>query len=292
MNMKRILSCLLLGATYLLASAQDIVIYKTDGTQISIPVEGLDSIAFQDAGSGPIVPPNPNVTPITVENLVTTEWEDGGLNFSNDYTMTFTADQVTVKSGNDVAYQGGYTLENNVISFVMDGITYKSMAGLAGGGSVLIMKEAYEDGIENPAFVLVQKGKTVSTKKEDIQGQWVWWDEYLDPDNNLVKTARLSYKFDGDKFEIIIVGWGQKYTGTYTYENGIVKLNTTAGYTSREPGTGYGVGEGNLDPVTLEGIWWTLDKDHWNTPEDGLFFTVGDEAFSFIMMPSICKKKQ
>lgn len=291
--MKRIFSCLLLGASYLLANAQGIVVHKKDGSQIKVPIEQMDSIAFYDAEVGPVVPPDPNATPITVENLVASEWEDGGLGFSNGYTMTFTAEQVTVRQGEDVVYQGSYTLEDNVVSFVMNGTTYKSFAGLAGNGSVLIMKEVYEDGSENLGCILVQKGKTVSTKKEDIQGQWIWWEEYADNEGNDVRIVRLSYKFEGDSFEVIITPWGQRYTGTYTYENGIAKLSFQHGYTSREEGTGYGVGEGDLDPVTLECNWKPLFQEYWPMDSmEGLFFVVGDEACSILLMPCICNRKQ
>ena len=75
MNMKRIFSCLLLGASYLLANAQGLVIYKTDGSQIKIPIEQLENISFYDEGNGPDVPPDTNVTPITVENLIASEWK-------------------------------------------------------------------------------------------------------------------------------------------------------------------------------------------------------------------------
>ncbi len=293
MNMKRIFSCLLLGASCLLANAQGLVIYKTDGSQIKIPIEQLENISFYDEGNGPDVPPDTNVTPITVENLIASEWEDGGLDFSNGYTMTFTAEQVTVMQGEEVAYQGSYTLEDNVVSFFMNGTTYKSFAGLAGGGSVLIMKEIYDEGPENLGFVLVQKGKTISTKKEDIQGQWLWWDEYTDNEGNDVKIVRLSYKFEGDNFEVIITPWGQRYTGTYTYENGIAKLSFQQGYTSREEGTGYGVGEGDLDPVTLECNWKPLYEEYWPMQDmEGPYFVVGDEACAILMMPSVCVRKK
>ena len=294
MNMKRILSCLLLSASYLLSNAQGIVVYQTDGTQIKIPCEQIDSITFYQSGGGSVIPVDPSVQPVTVQDLTTSEWEDGGLGFSNDYTIFFSPNMMMmVKQGDDVIHQGSYTLEDNVVSFFMDGITYKSMPGLAGGQSVLIMKEVFEDGNENFAFLLVQKGKPVSTKKEDIQGQWVWWEEYLDNDSNPVKEARLSYKFEGDRFEMILVAWGQKYTGTYTYENGIVSLQMTNAYTSREEGTGEGWGPGDLDPVTLECDWKPLYREYWSFETmQGPFFVIGDEAFSGIMMPSICKRKK
>lgn len=296
-NMKRILACLLLSASYLLTSAQGIIVYKTDGTQIKVPYEQLDSIAAYQTDDGPVVPPSPGVDPITIDDLAGI-WEDGGLGFDDGYTMTFsyTNDNVLVKQNDEIVYQGQYTLENNVVSFVIDGVTYKSAAGLAGGKSVLVMKRVIEDlnrgTYEDLAFILVKKGKTVSTRKEDIQGQWVWWETYVDEETGETeRDARISHKFDGNTMELILPAWGKKYVGTYTYENGFIHFEITEGYTSREPGTGYGVGEGDLDLSTLEGTWNTLYREHWEFDSlDGWFFVVGDEAYSFIMMPCVCTK--
>ena len=289
-NMKRILACLLIGASYLLTSAQGIIVYKTDGTQIKVPYEQLDSIAAYQTEDGPVVPPNPYVEPVTI-NALTGTWSDGGLDFSDGYSLVFTADQVTVNREGNLLYQGSYTLENNVVSFEIDGTHYESMAGLAGGQSVLIMKQVDIDPEygrnENLAFIVVKDGMTINTKKEDIQGQWAWWFGMGAEED---KTVRIAYKFDGDNFEIIIVPWGQRYTGTYTYDKGKVTLNTTAGYTSREPGTGDGWGEGDLDPVTLVGNWSTLNEDRWYNPTEGIFFAIGDEAFGVFLMPSFCTR--
>ena len=284
-NIKRTLACLILGASYLLTNAQGIIVYKTDGTQIKVPYEQLDSIAAYAADD--VTPPDAGVEPVTVNDL-TGEWEDGGLGFSNNFKLTFSGNQVTAEQDGNTVYQGDYTLNNNVVSFVINGTTYQSAAGLAGGKSVLIMKEVSEDGSENLAFILMKKGKTINTKKEDIQGQWCWWFKYSDDDQAVVRVA---YKFEGDNFEVIICPWGQRYTGTYTYEGGIVQLNTTAGYTSREEGTGNGSMEGDLDPVTLEAPWRVLYEENWHAPDGGLFFVVGNEAYSFILMPCICTKR-
>ena len=290
--MKRVLSCLLLSASYLLANAQGIIVYKTDGTQIKVPYEQLDSIAAYAADDGPIIPPEPYVLPVTIQDLMYSEWEDGGLGFNLGYSLIFTNDQVTVKQEGEMVYQGAYTLENNVVSFTMNGTTYKSIAGLAGGQSVLIMKEVYEDGQEMFAFAVVQKGKAINTKKEDIQGQWLWWFEYEVDEGVIERTIRVSYKFEGDNFDLIITPWGQRYTGTYTYENGIVHLNIQQGYTSREEGTGDGWGEGDLDPVTLEANWKPLYPEHWSFETmEGPFFVIGNEAFAALLMPSICTRK-
>jgi hypothetical protein len=290
-NMKRIFSCLLLGASYLLSNAQGIIVYKTDGTQIKVPYEQLDSIAAYQTDDGPVVPPNPYVEPVTI-NALTGTWSDGGLNNSRGYTLSFNNDNVLVQQEGNVVYQGQYTLENNVVSFDIDGTHYESMAGLAGGQSVLIMKEVNEDSEfgrnENLGFIVVKDGMTINTKKEEILGQWAcWWSGRVAGED---KTIRIAYKFEGDNFEVIIVPWGQKYTGTYTYDKGIITLDTKAGYTSREPGTGNGWGEGDLDPITLEGNWSTLNEDRWNAPGGGPFFAIGDQAFGLFLMPTFCTR--
>lgn len=288
-NSKRIFLCLLLGISYLLSNAQGVIVYKKDGTQIKVPYEQLDSIATYSTDD--VTPPDPGTQTITIQDLINSEWEDGGLGFSNGYSLVFTADRLTIKQEGEVVYQGTYTLENNVVTFNMNGTTYKSMAGLAGGQSVLIMKEVFESGYENLAFILVKSGKTVSTKKGDIQGQWLWWEEYED-DGVIERTVRISYKFEGDNFELIITPWGQRFTGTYTYENGIVHLNFQNGYTSREEGTGYGSGEGDLNPVTLECDWKPLYREHWSFDSlEGPFFVIGNEACAILLMPSFCTKK-
>lgn len=285
---KQIFPFLLLGAGYLSAEAQELIVYKTDGSTLEIPVAQMDSIVVRESTDDP---GGGSGGEGIVGNDLIGEWDDGGLGYSNDYSLTFTATQVTVSQSGSVVYQGAYTLADGMVSFTMDGTKYRSMAGLAGGGSTLIMKEVYEeeDGSEseNLAFIVVKKGMKVVTDKADIQGQWLWWMDYMGEE----KTVRISYAFDGDTFDIIIVAWGQRYKGTYTYEGGILELTTTEGYTSREPGTGYGVGEGNLDPVTLEGTWSTLDPENWFAPDGGLFLAVKNEACAILLMPSICTKK-
>lgn len=285
---KQIFPFLLLGAGYLSAEAQELIVYKTDGSTLEIPVAQMDSIVVRESTDDP---GGGSGGEGIVGNDLIGEWDDGGLGYSNDYSLTFTATQVTVSQSGSVVYQGAYTLADGMVSFTMDGTKYRSMAGLAGGESTLIMKEVYEeeDGSEseNLAFIVVKKGMKVVTDKADIQGQWLWWMDYMGEE----KTVRISYAFDGDTFDIIIVAWGQRYKGTYTYEGGILELTTTEGYTSREPGTGYGVGEGNLDPVTLEGTWSTLYQENWFAPERGLFLAVKNEACAILLMPSICTKK-
>lgn len=297
-NLKYALSCLLLGTGYLLSNAQGVVVYKTDGSQIKVPYEQLDSIAVYADDDNPV---NPSVDPISAIDL-SGEWEDGGLGYSCGYSLSFNKNDVFVKEDGNVVYQGQYTIENNVVSFVMDGVTYRSAAGLAGEKSVLMVKRVIVDTNqtrmtraadngeqEELAFVLVKKGKTINTNKADIQGQWLcWWTP--SPEEGMI--VRMAFKFEGDNFEVIITPWGQKYTGTYTYVNGIVTFNVKAGFTSRQEGTGYGSLWGDLDPVTLEGTWRTLYQEYWTFVDGGPFIAIGDEAFGLILLPSLCTRKK
>ena len=298
-NMKRILSCFALSASYFLANAQGIIVYKTDGTQIKVPFEQLDYIAPYESDANP---DNPSVEPISAADLVG-EWGDGGLGFSNGYSLSFNDGKVTIKLEDNVT-QEPYTLENNVVSFVMDDVTYRTSPGLAGGKSVMIVKqvipapsetkafraEAPANGeTEELAFVLVKEGETIKTSKSDIQGQWLcWWT--MNPEEDPI--VRMSLKFDGDNFEAIITPWGQKYTGTYTYANGMVTFNVKAGYTSRTEGTGGGSMWGDLDPVTLEAPWRTLYEEYWHFIDGGAFVATGDEAFGLVLLPGLYTRKK
>ena len=41
-----------------------------------------------------------------------------------------------------------------------------------------------------------------------------------------------------NQFTLFFGAWGQKYTGTYDYQGGIMTLHVTNGYTSGDPHTG------------------------------------------------------
>ena len=205
-------------------------------------------------------------------------------------------DSTFVVSQGQTAYTANYTLKDGVISYnyMLNGQTQKGTANiyLLYNKNVLVMKAKPADGdgysISEAATILYRNGNAPTTNKSEIQGEWHW---YMKGDTTYVRGA---YKFNGDNFELIVTPWGQKYTGTYTYEGGFVTLNITNGYTSREPGTGYGFGEGDLDPETLVGTWNTLNRDHWAF-DPGMvepFLVNGTEAYgSLANLPCVFYKK-
>jgi hypothetical protein len=229
---------------------------------------------------------------ITIDDLIAT-WTTNSTD--NNYVVVFTKDQVTFKVDGAVDYQGSYTFNNNVVSISGEnGNEIKSVPGLLYDKSVLVLKYIYKNdngSEENLAFVLFKQGKTVTATVDDIQGFWCWYSDF--GDDEIIRTA---IKIDKNKFELTITPWGQRYTGTFTYKNGFIHLNTTNGFTSREEGTGYGELWGRMDPKTLEcSDWRTLDKEYWTVDavSDNPFIANGDEAYGFVAnIPSIMKKKK
>ena len=142
------------------------------------------------------------------------------------------------------------------------------------------------------AFTLAACGSdgddTPPPSGSDIQGNWYW---YMDNDNNNIAGAMI---IRNNEFDLIIGAWGQKYSGTYTYQSGVMKLHITKGRTSRAPHTGYGVGYGNMDPETLDATWYVLDQEYW-TMEDGMtvkFVVSGNQASSELANRSIVYHKK
>lgn len=225
---------------------------------------------------------------VTVNDLIGT-WTTNSTD--NSYVVTFTANEVTITENGQQTFSGNYAVENGVVKYAGN---MESVPGLLYNKSVLVIKDVYTDERgrqENLGVILFKQGKQVVTPKADIQGQWCWYSEFIDEE--IIRTA---IKFEGDNFELIITPWGERYVGTYVYEAGIIKLTVTAGYTSREEGTGYGELWGRMDPKTLEcDDWRTLNQDHWHvdavshTP----FIANGDEAYGFIAnLPALLQKKK
>lgn len=230
----------------------------------------------------------PNSDAVTKSDLIGT-WTSNSTDFV--YAATFTADDVTLTENGQQTFKGQYTVENGVVKF---GVGLESAPGLLYDKSVLIMKSISTDDRgrkETLGMILFKQGKEINIPKEDIQGQWCWYSVFIN--DEIIRTA---IKFEGDNFELIITPWGERYVGTYVYSNGIIKLNVSDGYTSREEGTGNGELWGRLDPYTLEcDDWRTLYRENWHvdavshTP----FVANGSEAYGFIAnIPTVLQKKR
>lgn len=66
-----------------------------------------------------------------------------------------------------------------------------------------------------------REGRTCPATAQDIQGNWCW---RLFGEK---ETARATVKFEGNNFDLKILPWGERYLGTFTYENGIVVCSVT-----------------------------------------------------------------
>ena len=211
-------------------------------------------------------------------------------------TYVFSGDKFSVKDAEGLQKEGTFTITDGVITctYSEDG-KQKTESGKVATlyqKQVLVIKFKPEDGegysISEAAEVLYKDGVAPTTPVEDIQGNWYW---YMKGDENVNRAGMM---INGNKFVMIIGAWGQKYTGTFTYAKGVMKLNITNGFTSRQPHTGYGMGYGNLDPATLDGTWYVLDKEHW-TMDDGMttiFISAGTEAYSEMAnLPVVYYKK-
>ncbi len=226
-------------------------------------------------------PKVPGAEEATVDNLVGT-WETASPNWTTTYVFTKTKLTISYEDNGAtrVSYEGEYSVQDGYITWTDGEYTSRLKPGLLLNKSVLVLKYVETDGdgveeYEELAEILFKKGKSINTTASDIYGEWHW---YMHGNKEYI---RVGWKFEGNKFELVITPWGEKYTGTYTYTDGLLHLNTTAGYTSREEGTGNGWGEGDLDPSTLEGTWRTLDKGNWHidAADKGPFIANGDEAY-------------
>ena len=234
----------------------------------------------------------PNSDAVTANDLIGI-WSVNSTD--NDYVVEFTKDSVILKANGKVEYQSKYTLKDGVISYEgLNNTQYQSVPGLLYGKSVMVFKQIYKNEREEEemlGMILIKQGKNVTATKNDIQGFWCWYSDF--GGETIIRTA---IKIDGDNFEVIITPWGERYVGNYTYQNGILHLNVTAAYTSREEHTGNGDLWGRMDPYTLEcDDWRVLDQDHWHydAVSETPFIGNGDEAYGFIAnIPAILQKKK
>lgn len=219
---------------------------------------------------------------ITTNDLVGT-WMMPGTQMS----YTFTKELLTINQWGEENYKGAYTLKDGVLSY--SEVSNKLV--LLADKSVIVVLRNIEEGdlkYDDLDFIGIKQGKTVNATAKDIEGVWRW------PMHGQKDYNRAGLTVKGNTFDLIITPWGQRYTGTFTYNNGMMKLTIDNGYTSREPGTGYGSMEGNMDPNTLEAEWSQLDKENWTMQSgDEMFFVAnGNEAYGFIVgLPAIFNKK-
>lgn len=234
----------------------------------------------------------PNSDEVTAEDLIGV-WTTNSTD--NSYMAVFTENMVTIIDNGEETFRGEYSLNDGMITISLgEGAEFRSVPGLLYDKSVMVLKNIYKNDRgeeEHLGVILFKQGKTVTATSDDIQGFWCWYDDFGDGE-----IIRAAIKIEGEKFELIITPWGERYVGTYTYQAGILHLNVTDGFTSREEHTGNGELWGRMDPKTLEcDDWRVLDRDHWHADavSENPFIANGDEAYGFIAnIPSILERKK
>ena len=96
-------------------------------------------------------------------------------------------------------------------------------------------------------FVALAAMLTVSCKKDDsaaIEGTWM-----VHMDGELAANIRLAMILKDGKVDYMVTAWGERYTGTYTYADGVISMHFTKFYATGS--TGY------PDDIT------SLDNFHW-----------------------------
>lgn len=116
---------------------------------------------------------------------------------------------------------------------------------------------------------LIRKDATKLSDIKDIQGKWYW--KMFGKGG----TARAVVIVDGNKGEIIITPWGERYTGTVTYEKGLIHMSNPTFSTTRYE-----------DPNNPD-VWDHINEEHpedspWRTPEGDYY-----SAYEYIVMPFI-----
>ncbi|MBQ7280114.1 MAG: hypothetical protein IJR13_05250 [Bacteroidales bacterium] len=77
------------------------------------------------------------------------------------------------------------------------------------------------DPYEEIAMTLYREGATITSDVNSIQGMWYW---YMYHTNNTM--VRVAVYFEGSNVTLYVPVWdmGSKYTGTYTYANGVLHM--------------------------------------------------------------------
>ena len=77
---------------------------------------------------------------------------------------------------------------------------------------------------DDSVIIYYKEGAKIPSDANDIQGKWNW----MMRGHGDGTTVRASLEFKGSDFEYIITAWNERYTGTFTFQDGYLKLNYTA----------------------------------------------------------------
>ena len=235
---------------------------------------------------------------------------------SGDFSATFvfSSDKLTAIIDADKV-EGSYTVENSIIAFNIEKkwertITYGEddnpiygewvetelspedkeifylQAKLIYDGAVLILdlpveqnlpkSEEGEEDQGSMAIFLFKEGKTIPSDTKPLQGEWNWYWVYPTETHICVRII-----FEGNNFEIIITPFAAKVTGSYTYKDGWINCNISAGYIADNA---------EINPVTLEATWIPVNIEEPPFSEGLSFPFVADGKDAYAIMEGVSFK--
>ena len=212
---------------------------------------------------------------------------------AEDFTLTYTFTETTLTRSNgyekmEAAYtyaNGNLTLSNAVYydrqedgSWKLTGESDSSVSStlevsLLQNNNVLVFRQQIPPDDYYPAYedviCLYREGKTITVNAADLQGQWRWF--FF----GNTESIRAMITFNGNNYDLIVTAWCQRYKGTFTIENGYLRLTPNEYYTCAWD---------ELDESDPEGMPWVethLDE----APQDMLssrmpFFVNGSESYA------------
>ena len=114
---------------------------------------------------------------------------------------------------------GTWSYENGILTAKEEGRESKFSASLYNGKSVLVMKEA-DDDLGNYTVFFYKEGKSSASDASVLQGTWDWF--AFGPG-----MPRIRFVFSGSNFDLIIPVWGDRYKGSYSYDESKQVLSIT-----------------------------------------------------------------
>ncbi len=166
-------------------------------------------------------------------------WNFIGEQITNVLTVTKTTlKYVSIYEGSaneEVLMNGNYEFNNGFIFFTnQNGVTEKLKPSLLADNNVLVLRSyyTYQDSTGNEIEasdidnfeLFVKQNAKLNYSVNDLQGTWIW---HFHGNQEIVRSALI---LKDNTFDMIIPIWGQRMTGTFTYNNGYIDFKVTNGY--------------------------------------------------------------
>ncbi|MBR1792563.1 MAG: hypothetical protein IJ764_02880 [Bacteroidales bacterium] len=242
--------------------------------------------------------------PSGVNDLVGT-WTLESESFSTVYT--FTATHVTIEELQSHKTESDYTYANGVLTLTNPKSYYYNDNASEGADSWTV--DPYDIGetrsvnvtlLQDKSVIVFRThvpadgdmlaydeidfaykvGKTIPFNPADLYGKWNWMMYGTD---NIIRTT---VTFIDKTFDLIITAWGQRYKGTFTYDNGYVIFHTEkyfeAAWEDRD----------EFHPENANWIEEPLENAIYSNTLKMPFFVNGNEAYANVAnLPALFEKQ-